>query len=134
MRVGCEGPLGMCLGRRQTGARSSAERCSAGYLLAGAPLKLWQQPLLGAELFDGGCWTTERVRAQFKQAFRRYEELGDPAPQRVPDRIETGPVGAPARFSVAGIPWELRLARVTAPGEGWFAWPPFLTASEHEDE
>ncbi len=99
---------------------------SEGYLLAGAPATLWRARILGAELFAGGTWRAEDVRAAFEAPFRSYEELADPRPVLVPDRFETEAVGTPAAFTVDATAWELRLAQVTVADGGWYAWPPFL--------
>lgn len=106
-------------------------RCGAAsdaYLLAGAPEKLWRQQLLGTNLFEAQTWRAEDLRTTFEAPFREYEELADPRPMRVPDRIATAPIGRPARFVIGGTAWELRLAQVAVNDGSWYDWPPFLTS------
>jgi hypothetical protein len=104
---------------------------SEAFLLAGAPRALWAIESPGTDLFSGGAWRAQRLRSVFAEAFREYEELADPRPTRVPAAFAVKAFAERPTFSVAGVPWELRLARVcVGASPSWYDWPAFLSDEE----
>lgn len=98
---------------------------SAAYLLAATTTAMWDKPVRGAEFFDHGEWTTERLRSDYEDWWRFWERDSCNPPRRLPVRGYTHPL-ASAGLTVGGTDWDLRLSRVTVETHGWFDWEPFF--------
>lgn len=91
-------------------ALANADLSVDTYLLAGAPVKTWAKGGQGTAYFSQGDWTATRLVDENRALF------AIPAwgfPTRLPERFATNPV-ARTPLTIAGEPWELRLAQVVA--------------------
>jgi hypothetical protein len=98
---------------------------STAYLLAGAPAVVWRAKCPGSEFFESGEWETlERdIRGRFRSDWSFWESESTPhIPGRVPAAFATLKLEH-AALKIAGVPWELRVARVEPTGRGWTDWP-----------
>jgi hypothetical protein len=101
----------------------------AGYMLAGAPARMWNKSTPGAELFASGRWETmgAEVRGRYRKWWWNWqEEVVDHRSNRhIPGAVaaifETVPLGT-FPFVIGGASWELRLARVDPNGSEWSIW------------
>lgn len=111
------------------------ERASAGFLMAAAPAEVWSSRALGAALFESSGWTAESLRGDFAKWWPFWEKDGATEerpegyrpPARVPSSFATARFGEPSRFVIGPTRWELRIAEVTAEGDGWFEWSSLRT-------
>ena len=95
-------------------------------MLAGAPSSRWQQPCLGAELFESRSWETHNteIRDVYLKQWAGWQSEGPPhVPGRVATTFSTTSLGS-FPFTVQGSPWELRLSRVEPTGADWLDWHP----------
>ncbi len=93
-------------------------------LVAAGPQSLWERYTLGTELFFGGEWKMADVRERYAKSFTAWERDGY-LPLRVPETLATFDIGR-TKFTIAGKPWVLGVARVEPVGEAWLEWVPFL--------
>lgn len=99
---------------------------SGAYLLAATTSAMWNKTVRGAEFFDSGEWTAEKLRTDYEDWWRYWEPY---RPRRVPAAGRTDPL-ASAVFRVGDTDWELRLSRMTVEPHGWFDWEPFLAETD----
>ena len=100
-----------------------------GYLLAGAPVARWDAGTPGGEFFEEGVWETRGrlVRDAYVKSWRRWQ---NEAVRRRPNRHIPGLIATAFRtvalgrypFSVAGVRWEIRAARVDPAGSESVVW------------
>jgi hypothetical protein len=104
----------------------------SGYLLASARTSDWEKPIAGSQFFETAEWTTlgTDVRDRFLSSWRRWEREGH-IPGRVPTGFSTVALGV-FSLTIAGVPWEVRLARLCASG-AWIWWPPIERQLEPPD-
>ena len=96
-----------------------------GYLLAASPAANWK--LAGAELFDSRDeWKTlgPDIRDAFLPDWRKWELEGH-IPGKVAVAFKTVALGT-QHLTIAGTPWELRLARVESIGDQTVDWATVL--------
>ena len=101
------------------------KRASAAYLIAGAPVSRWDQPIRGCEFLGDGSWELSALRGSFADWWRSWERRGDPQPSRLPAAFDTTAVAC-FPFRVGRTAWELRVSAVTVEREDWLPWPSML--------
>jgi hypothetical protein len=109
-------------------ARAVRDRkASYGYLLAGAPVSEWDQELRCSGLFGVSTHLEDSIVSGYGEKWwpRFAKESQAAYPRLLPCPIITVPVGRVVVRSPKGVDWQVRLARVEAPGEAEFV-PPHL--------
>lgn len=91
-------------------------RTKYGYLLVGAPVSVWKQRGNDGRVMDVSCHPGDTLVTEHASWWRLWlRENKNTFPRRLPTPVITTPVGRVRYFGVSE-PWELRLARVEAPG------------------
>ena len=94
---------------------------SQGYLVAGAPVAEWGKVTPYRELFRVCCHSDERlVTNHIRDWSGWWQENQETFPLEIPTPIMTLPVGRATFESARGDPWEIRVARVEAPGSDFY--------------
>jgi hypothetical protein len=102
-------------------------RVTAAYLAAATTSSLWDQRVLGAELFESDTWRTDDLRARYLSWWKKWE-LEKYRPTVLPAEIRTEGVMRQA-FAVGSTSWELRLVRVRTGAHQWRPWQSVLAES-----
>jgi len=102
-------------------------RVTAAYLSAATTSSLWDQRVLGAELFESETWRTDDLRGRYLSWWRKWESEGY-RPTVLPAEIRTESVMRQA-FAVGSTSWELRTVRVRTGAHQWCPWHSVLAES-----
>ncbi len=100
-----------------------AGNASAGYMLAVAPSRTWEQRPPGSELFGSGEWQAAELRRRFAKTFKRYAAETYP---HIPGRVAAAARSIPldsSSLKIQEAEWLLRLVRVEPVVKaGWANW------------
>ena len=94
---------------------------SAAYLLACAPVAVWNGKAPGPELFEDAQWSAPDMYDRYGSWWRKWRQESG-MPPAVPATGSTRRVAA-AAFDHGGAPWELRLVRVMVDPAGTWPFP-----------
>lgn len=106
-----------------------SERAQRAYLVAGAPVSAWEKPGDARRLFESSLFDGDQIVTRFPTWWAKWMTEGAAVGlEDLPTPIMTTPVGSARVLVDGGEDWEIRVARVDAPGNGRV---PIITSSSH---
>lgn len=89
-----------------------------GYIVAGARAEDWASKVEGSELFGNRTWVGADIVDQYERWWRSWCRAVTTRPVDLPSAVTVAPLD-PVKATLAGTPWEIRLARVTVDDPAW---------------